>query len=167
MTFYGTRLNGIKNDAPREQKSIQYVNNRLGQLVGKLYVEKYFPESHLQSMKDLVGYVRMAFLERLEKLDWLDENSRKEAIDKLNAVTVRIGHPEVWRDYSSLKFDAKNPVSNEHLIAKANWDYERSLLNKKFTSNEWYQMPQTVDATSSKLYNSVEFPRRHSTAYLL
>lgn len=156
--FYGTRLSGIKSDARREQKSMQYVNNRLGQLVGKLYVEKYFPESHLKSIKDLVGYVRRAFLERLEKLDWLDEKSRKEAIDKLNAVTVRIGYPEVWRDYSSLKFDAKNPVFNEQLIAKANWDYERSLLDKKFTSNEWYQMPQTVDATSSKLYNSIEFP---------
>ena len=156
--FYGTRLSGIKSDAPREQKSIQYVNNRLGQLVGKLYVEKYFPESHLKSMKDLVGYVRRAFHERLKKLDWLDEKSRKEAIDKLNAVTVRIGYPDVWRDYSSLNFDTKNPVSNEQLIAKANWEYERSLLNKKFTSNEWYQMPQTVDATSSKLYNSIEFP---------
>jgi len=156
--FYGTRLNGIKSDAPREQKSIQYVNSRLGQLVGKLYVEKYFPESHLKNIKDLVGYVRSAFLQRLEKLDWLDEKSRKEAIDKLNAVTVRVGYPDVWRDYSSLKFDAQNPVFNEQLIAKANWDYERSLLNKKFTSNEWYQVPQTVDATSSKLYNSIEFP---------
>jgi putative endopeptidase len=156
--FYGSRLNGIKSDASREQRSIQYVNNRLGQLVGRLYVQKYFPESHLQSIKDLVGYVRKAFSERLEKLDWLDEKSRKEAIDKLNAVTVRIGYPDVWRDYSSLAFDAKKPVSNEQLIAKANWDYERSLLNKKFTSNEWYQVPQTVDATSSKLYNSIEFP---------
>lgn len=156
--FYGTRVSGIKSDAPREQKSIQYVNNRLGQLVGKLYVEEYFPESHLRSIKDLVGYIHRAFLERLEKLEWLDEKSRQEAIDKLNAVTVRIGYPDVWRDYSSLMFDPKNPVSNEQLIAKANWDYERSLLNKKFTSNEWYQVPQTVDATSSKLYNSIEFP---------
>nr|WP_314492214.1 M13 family metallopeptidase [uncultured Chryseobacterium sp.] len=158
FNFYGTQLSGIPTDVPREQKSIQYVNNRLGQLVGKLYVERYFPESHLKSMEDLVGYVRRAFLERLEKLDWLDNQSRKEAIDKLNAVTVRIGHPDVWRDYSSLKFDAKNPVANEQMIAKANWDYERSLLYKKFTSKEWYQMPQTVDATSSKLYNSIEFP---------
>ncbi|WP_317047509.1 M13 family metallopeptidase [Chryseobacterium viscerum] len=143
---------------PREQKSIQYVNNRLGQLVGKLYVEKYFPESQLKRIQDLVGYVRIAFSERLKKLDWLDEKSRKEAIEKLNAVTVRIGYPEVWRDYSSLKFDVKNPISNEQLIARSNWDYERSLLDKKFTSKEWYQMPQTVDATSSKLYNSIEFP---------
>lgn len=158
FNFYGTQLSGIRTDTPRNQKSIQYVNSRLGQLVGKLYIEKYFPESHLKSIKDLVGYVRRAFSERLEKLDWMDDQSRKEAIDKLNAVTVRIGYPEVWRDYSSLKFDAKNPVANEQLIAKANWDYERSLLDKKFTSKEWYQMPQTVDATSSKLYNSIEFP---------
>lgn len=158
FNFYGTQLSGIRADTPRDQKSIQYVNSRLGQLVGKLYVEKYFPKSHLKSMEDLVGYVRRAFSERLEKLDWMDDQSRKEAIDKLNAVTVRIAYPEVWRDYSSLKFDSKNPIANEQMIAKANWDYERSLLDKKFTSKEWYQMPQTVDATSSKLYNSVEFP---------
>ncbi|MBD3903327.1 M13 family metallopeptidase [Chryseobacterium sp. Ch-15] len=158
FNFYGTQLSGIQADVPREQKSIQYVNSRLGQLVGKLYVEKYFPESHLKSMEDLVGYIRRAFLERLEKLDWLDDQSRKEAIDKLNAVTVRIGYPEIWRDYSSLKFDSKNPIANEQMIAKINWDHERSLLDKKFTSKEWYQMPQTVDATSSKLYNSIEFP---------
>ncbi|VFA44110.1 Peptidase family M13 [Chryseobacterium indologenes] len=64
---------------------------------------------------------------RLEKLDWLDEKSIKEAINKLNAVTVRIGYPDVWRDYSSLKFDAKNPITNEQLIARANWGYQRSL----------------------------------------
>lgn len=149
--FYGTQLGGIPTDVPREQKSIQYLNNRLGQLVGQLYVEIYFPESYLKSIQDLVGYVRRAFSERLEKLDWMDEKSRKEAIEKLNAVTIRSGYPDVWRDYSSLKFDAKNPIANEQLIAKANWDFERSLLDKKFTSKEWYQMPQTVDATSSKL----------------
>ncbi|WP_288438179.1 M13 family metallopeptidase [uncultured Chryseobacterium sp.] len=158
FNFYGTQLSGIRTDTPRDQKSIQYVNSRLGQLVGKLYVEKYFPESNRQSIENLVGYIRRAFSERLEKLDWLDEKSRKEAVAKLNAVTVRIGYPEVWRDYSLLNFDAKNPIVNEQMIAKANWDYERSLLDKKFTSKEWYQIPQTVDATSSKLYNSIEFP---------
>ncbi|MDF2553531.1 MAG: peptidase [Chryseobacterium sp.] len=156
--FYGTKLSGINSDVPREQKSIQYVNNRLGQLIGKLYVEKYFPSEYLEKIKDLVEYIRKAFAIRIEKLDWLDESSRKEAIAKLEAVTVRIGYPEVWRDYSSLRFDIKNPVANEQLIAKANWDYERSLLEKPFSSKDWYQIPQTVDATSSKLYNSIEFP---------
>ena len=90
-------------------------------------------------------------------IGWM-KKSRKEAIEKLDAVTIRIGYPIVWRDYSLLKFNAENPIANEQLIAKANWDFERSLLDKKFTSKEWYQMPQTVDATSSKLYNSIEFP---------
>ncbi len=158
FNFYGTRLSGIANDVSREQKSVQYVNNRLSQLMGKLYVEKYFPAEYLEKIKDLVEYIRRAFAIRIEKQDWLDESSRKEAITKLEAVTVRIGYPEVWRDYSSLRFDSKNPVANEQLIAKANWDYERSLLDRAFSSKDWYQVPQTVDATSSKLYNSIEFP---------
>lgn len=156
--FYGTKLSGMSSDVPREQKSIQYVNNRLGQLIGKLYVEKYFPAEYLEKIKDLVGYIRKAFAIRIEKLDWLDDSTRKEAMTKLETVTVRIGYPEVWRDYSSLRFDIKNPVANEQLIAQANWDYERSLLDKAFSSKDWYQVPQTVDATSSKLYNSIEFP---------
>lgn len=156
--FYYTTLNGISKDTPREQKSILYVNNRVGQIVGKLYVEQYFPAETLKSTEDLVKYIRKAFAIRLEKLDWLDESSRKEAKTKLDEVTVRIGYPKNWRDYSSIHFDAKNPIGNEHIIAKANWDYDRSLLQKVFTSNDWYQVPQTVDATSSKLYNSIEFP---------
>lgn len=156
--FYSTTLSGVSKDIPREQKSIRYINNRVGQIVGKLYVERYFPAETLKSIEDLVGYIRKAFAIRLEKLEWLDESSRKEAKAKLDAVTVRIGYPEVWRDYSSIRFDAKDPVGNEQRIAKANWDYERSLLQKVFTSKDWYQVPQTVDATSSKLYNSIEFP---------
>ena len=156
--FYSTALNGVAKDVSREQRSILYVNNRLAQIVGKLYVEQYFPAETRKSIEDLVKYIRKAFAIRLEKLDWLDDSSRKEAKAKLDAVTVRIGFPEHWRDYSSIIFDAKDPVGNEQLIAKANWDYERSLLQKVFTSKEWYQVPQTVDATSSKLYNSIEFP---------
>ncbi|WP_157676732.1 M13 family metallopeptidase [Chryseobacterium sp. T16E-39] len=156
--FYSTVLSGISKDIPREQKSIRYVNNRVGQLVGRLYVEKYFPVETLESIEDLVGYIRKAFATRLEKLEWLDESSRNEAKAKLDAVTVRIGYPETWRDYSSIRFNAKDPVGNEQIIAKANWDYERSLLQRVFTSKDWYQVPQTVDATSSKLYNSIEFP---------
>ncbi|MGY0039294.1 M13 family metallopeptidase [Pedobacter sp. NJ-S-72] len=156
--FYSAKLNGVTDDISREQKSIRYVNNRLGQVVGKLYVEKYFPSEYVKEIKDLVGYMRQAFANRLKNLDWLDDSSRKEAQLKLDAGTVRIGYPEVWRDYSSLKFDIKNPIGNEQLIAKANWDYERSLLQRAFTSKDWYQVPQTVDATSSKLYNSIEFP---------
>jgi putative endopeptidase len=106
----------------------------------------------------LVGYVLSAFKSRLETLDWLDESSRNEAIVKLNAVTVRIGYPDNWRDYSSIDFKKDDPIGNERLIARVNWDYERSLLERVYTSKEWYQVPQTVDATSSKLYNSIEFP---------
>jgi len=156
--FYSTTLNGIANDIPREKKSISYVNNRLDKAIGKLYVERYFSIEYLDCIEDIVSYIRKAFALRLEKLDWLDDNSRMEAKAKLDAVTVRIGYPAVWRDYSSLKFDDKNPIGNERLIAIANWEYERSLLKKVYTSKDWYQVPQTVDATSSKLYNSIEFP---------
>ncbi|KFF09788.1 hypothetical protein IW15_22290 [Chryseobacterium soli] len=156
--FYSAKLGGVTDDIPREQKSIRYVNNRLGEVVGKLYVERYFPSEYIKEIKDLVDYIRQAFAVRLKNLDWLDDSSRKEAQAKLDAVTVRIGYPEVWRDYSSIKFDSKNPIRNEQLIAKASWDYERSLLQRAFTSKDWYQVPQTVDATSSKLYNSIEFP---------
>ncbi|WP_316739916.1 M13 family metallopeptidase, partial [Pedobacter aquatilis] len=156
--FYSTTLNGIQKDTPRDKKAVLYVNSRLGQLVGKLYVERYFNNDYLKHIKELVTYVRSAFRSRLETLDWLDESSRSEAIAKLNAVTVRIGYPDNWRDYSTINFKKNSPIGNERLIARANWDYERSLLRKVYTSKEWYQVPQTVDATSSKLYNSIEFP---------
>jgi len=156
--FYSTTLNGIKTDISRAQRSILYVNNRIGQLLGKLYVARYFPNDHKQHIQKMVDYVSKAFESRLDTLHWLDDSSRYEAINKLKAVTVRIGYPDQWRDYSTIHFDQKDPIANERLIAWANWDYECSLLSKKYTSREWYQVPQTVDATSSKLYNSIEFP---------
>jgi putative endopeptidase len=156
--FYSTTINGIVKDTPRAQKAVLYVNNRVGQLVGKLYVDRYFNNECLKRTQELVGYVRNAFKERLETLNWLDESSRTEALAKLDAVTVRIGFPDHWRDYSTVTFKKGDPISNERLVARANWDYERTLLKKVYTSNEWYQVPQTVDATSSKLYNSIEFP---------
>ncbi|WP_316797372.1 M13 family metallopeptidase [Pedobacter agri] len=156
--FYSTTLNGISKDTDRDKKAVLYVNNRLGQLVGKLYVERYFNNDYLKRIQELMGYVRSAFRLRMESLDWLDESSRREAIDKLNSVTVRIGYPDKWPDYSTINFKKDDPIDNERLIAQVNWDYERSLLKKVFTSKEWYQVPQTVDATSSKLYNSIEFP---------
>lgn len=156
--FYSATLNGIKKDISREQKSILYVNNRLGQLIGKMYVENYFKEDYRDRIQKMVAYVSRAFESRLDTLQWLDDASRSEAIAKLKAVTVRIGYPDQWRDYSTVHFSKSDPIGNERNIAWANWDYERSLLYKKYTSREWYQVPQTVDATSSKLYNSIEFP---------
>lgn len=156
--FYSATLNGIKKDIPREQKSILYVNNRLGQLIGKMYVENYFKEDYKDRIQKMVTYVSRAFEARLDTLQWLDSASRAEAIAKLKAVTVRIGYPDQWRDYSTVHFSKSDPIGNERNVAWANWDYERSLLYKKYTSKEWYQVPQTVDATSSKLYNSIEFP---------
>ncbi|MFD2287807.1 M13 family peptidase [Pedobacter petrophilus] len=156
--FYSRTLNGISKDIPREQKAVLYVNSRIGQLVGKLYVERYFSNEYKKSTQKMVEYVHKAFKSRLEKLDWLDESSRSEAIAKLNAVTFRIGYPDTWRDYSTIRFNEEDPIANERIIARVNWDYERSLLGRVYTSKEWYQVPQTVDATSSKLYNSIEFP---------
>lgn len=135
-----------------------YVNNLIGQWVGKLYVEQYFPVEYVEKINELIIYIRQAFALRIEKLDWLDDTCKKEALAKLDAVTVRIAYPDVWRDYSSLYFNINDPIGNERIIAKANWDYERSLLQKVYSSKDWYQVPQTVDATSSKLYNSIEFP---------
>jgi endothelin-converting enzyme/putative endopeptidase len=148
----------VKEDRPREQQAIAYVNDRLSGLVGKLYVQQYFPPEYLQQITVLVDYLRRAFAERLAKSDWLDEPTRKQAQTKLDALTVRIGYPKVWRDYSGIALDAKDPVGNERRISNADWAYSRSLLHKVFTSNEWFQSPQTVDASSSKLYNSIEFP---------
>jgi putative endopeptidase len=158
FSFYSTTLNGVKEDRPREQQAIAYVNARLSKLIGRLYVERYFPPEYLQQITILVDYLRRAFAERLAKSDWLDDPTRKQAQAKLDALTVRIGYPKVWRDYSGIVLDAKDPIGNERRISKANWIHARSLLDKPFTSNEWNQAPQTVDASSSKQYNAIEFP---------
>jgi len=158
FNFFSGTLQGIKNQRPRHDLAIDYVNSRMGDAVGHLYVERYFSEASLAKIRVLVATLQAAFAERLERADWLDAPTRQQAQHKLNALTVRLGYPNHWRSYTGVMIKADDPVGNQDRLTAADWEQTRAGLVKAISAADWFQSPQTIDATSSKFFNSIEFP---------
>jgi len=158
FAFFSGTLQGVKTQRPRQDLAVDYVNLRMGDAIGHLYVERYFSEASRAKISELVADLRAAFAERLEQADWLDAETRLQAQRKLNALTVRLGYPSDWRDYTGVSLQANDPVRNQDRLAEADWEHAREGLTKGISAADWFQSPQTIDATSSKFFNSIEFP---------
>jgi putative endopeptidase len=156
--FYERRLKGAKDQRPRELRALQFVNSSLGELVGKLYVERHFPAESLARASELFDYLRRAFAERLAEVDWMDDKTRAEARAKLAAFRFKIGHPKVWRDYSTISIKRDDLVGSARRIREADWSRQRLRLSQPDRDLAWYQTPQTVDASFSVLLNAIELP---------
>ncbi|SIN70146.1 endothelin-converting enzyme/putative endopeptidase [Singulisphaera sp. GP187] len=158
--FYERRLRGAKDQRPRELRALQFVNSSLGELVGKLYVERYFPQESLARASELFDYLRRAFAERLAEVDWMDDKTRAEAQAKLAAFRFKIGYPKVWRDYSTISIKRDDLVGSARRIREADWSRQRSRLSQRDRNldSSWYQTPQTIDASFSVLLNAIELP---------
>lgn len=156
--FYGKKLRGIQEDKPRWKKGIELVNSSLGMLVGKKYVEKYFPPEAKERMKELVENLRKAYAERIMKLDWMGEETKKQALEKLQAFNPKIGYPDKWKDYSGLVISRNDLVQNLKNIAAFEYEYNINKLGKPIDKTEWFMNPQTVNAYYSSTMNEVVFP---------
>ncbi len=156
--FYGRRLSGIAEQRPLEARGIQFANRRLGQLVGKLYVERTVSPAARAPMVELTGYLKTAFAERLGKIDWMDAPTKAEAEAKLAAFAFKVAYPESWRDYSALDISRGDLIGNAARIATSDWEDAKINLTRPAGRESWYQTPQTVDATYSVLLNAIELP---------
>jgi endothelin-converting enzyme/putative endopeptidase len=156
--FYGKRLSGQKEQSPRDQRAISFANSRMAQVVGRLYVERYFSQETLTRAVELFDYLRRAFGERLATVDWMDEQTRAEAQSKLAAFKFKIGYPRKWRDYSHVSIRQDDLMGNARRLQKADWSYARSMLKGRNKKEVWYQSPQVVDASFGVLFNAVELP---------
>jgi len=155
--FYGKRLSGQKEQGSRDRQAVAFASGRMAQVVGKLYVERYFPAENRKRATELFEYLRRAFRESLAAATWMDEKTRAEAQSKLNAFRFKIGYPSKWRDYSHISIRQGDLVGNARRLLEADWSYTRSLLNGR-EREVWYESPQVVDASFSVLFNSVELP---------
>lgn len=156
--FYGRRLNGTEEQRPRELRAVQYVNGQLGELIGQVYVDEYFPPDYRDQMTELVEYLRRAFADRLETLEWMDDETRAEAFDKLEAFIPKIGYPTQWRDYSTIDVEPGQLIANSHAVRDWNHTDSRSRLGGPIRQWEWFMSPQTVNAYYSSQRNEIVFP---------
>jgi len=151
-------LNGQQTERPRWKLGITNVNNMVGEAVGKLYVEKYFPSEAKAKMQQLVDNVIATLDSNLDELEWMTPETRAMAREKLSKFNAKIGYPDQWKDYTGLEIVAGDHMGNvKRTIA---WDHQRTVdkLDTEVDRNEWFMTPQTVNAYYSPTKNEIVFP---------
>ncbi|NUQ19159.1 MAG: M13 family metallopeptidase [Sphingomonas sp.] len=158
FAFYSKELNGVQQQRERWKRGVAAVNGALGEGVGQIYVKTHFPASSEAQMKELIGNLEDAYRERISSNQWMDEATRKAALEKLAAFEPRIGHPVKYIDYSSMKIVKGNPLANA--MAAADFDYKLQLKRypKPVDRTLWGMYPQTINAYYNPLANQITFP---------
>ena len=158
--FHNRIMTGAQEPQPRWKRSVNAVNGVLGEAVGQLYVEKYFPAANKARMEQLVKNLQIALGQRIDAQDWMSPATKKAAHEKLDAFYVKIGYPDQWRDYSKMDIDPqKSLYDNMKEVAKwAHADMVSRKWKKPVDRNEWYMTPQTVNAYYNPTTNEICFP---------
>lgn len=156
--FYGRFLSGKQENQPRWKRVLRFADAAMGEAIGQMYVDKYFPEEAKIRMQKLVSNLKLALGERIMALEWMSEGTKSEAMAKLEKINVKIGYPDVWRDYSGLDISADSFFINVINSSRFNYNYHISKIGKPVDPNEWGMTPQTVNAYYSPSRNEIVFP---------
>lgn len=156
--FYGKVMSGKQEQQPRWKRSLNTVNGALGEAVGEMYVEKYFPASSKEKMLTLVGNLQTALSERINGLEWMSDTTKAKAQEKLAAFTVKIGYPDKWRDYSGLEIKDDSYWANVRRSNIFDMAYQLADVDKPVDKSRWHMNPQTVNAYYNPTTNDICFP---------
>ena len=158
FSFYSTTLRGTKEMKPRWKRALSKSNRTVGEQIGKLYVEEHFPEESKQKVLELIGNINKVFKERVQKLDWMSEETKVKAMEKLGKFTYKIGYPDKWEDYSSVDIKANSLAQN---VMNMNYfEYKKNVnrIGKPIDKDEWGMNPQTINAYYNPTMNEIVFP---------
>ena len=156
--FYGKTLSGKQTNQPRWKRAVSTVNGVLGEAVGQMYVEKYFPAAAKERMVQLVKNLQTALGERIRNLEWMGDSTKIKAIEKLNSFYVKVGYPDMWRDYTGLNIEKDSYWANVKRATEFELDYMLSKAGKPVDRDEWGMTPQTVNAYYNPTTNEICFP---------
>ena len=158
--FYDKVMSGSLQQTPRWKRAVKLCSNCLGEAVGQLYVEKYFPASHKERMQKLVDNLKEALRERIMAQTWMSDSTKATAIEKLGTYYVKIGYPDKWRNYSHLDITADKSLWTNIMVIRTNeFDYMiEKHINKPVDRDEWLMTPQTVNAYYNPGTNEICFP---------
>jgi len=156
--FYGTVLSGATEQRDRWKRGVQFVESVAGEAVGAEYVARHFPPSHKAHMDSLVATLVEAYGQAIRELEWMSDDTKVRALDKLAQFTPKIGYPDKWRDYSGLAASADDLVGNMHAASAFEEDWEWAKIGKPVDRTEWLMTPQTVNAYYLPVANEIVFP---------
>nr|WP_228518494.1 M13 family metallopeptidase [Gluconobacter sp. R75828] len=156
--FNSHTLSGVAQQSPRWKRAVRVTNGALGWALGREYVARYFPPSAQAQITDLVQKVKASFHERLEHNSWMDEPTRKAALNKLDHFAIQVGYPKKWWDYSKLEIRKGDVYGNAVRGVAFNWQHDLDKLDKPVDRDEWGMTPQTVNAYNDPTMNEIVFP---------
>jgi predicted metalloendopeptidase len=156
--FYGKALNGTPELRPRWQRGVDFTNEALGEVVGKLYVERYFPAETKAKVQAMVGNLVKAFGKRIDSLAWMSPETKVKAKQKLETLKVGVGYPDRWQDDSGLEIVKGEPLGNQQRAEVFEYRRQLSKLHQPIDQGEWWMTPQTVNAVNLPLQNALNFP---------
>lgn len=160
--FYAKDLRGAKKQRARNERALANVNGAVGEALGKLYVDAKFPPEAKKKAEEMIDNVLLGFEKRINGLEWMSEETKKKAIDKLNKLTVKIGYPDEWKDYATLDIkgikEGGTYFDNSVNVAKWNFYENISKIGKEVDRSEWGMSPQTVNAYFNPVNNEIVFP---------
>ena len=156
--FYGKTLSGQQQIKPRWKRAVGTVNGVLGEAVGQMYVEKYFPAAAKERMTALVANLQSALGERIKNLTWMSEETKAKALEKLSTIYVKVGYPNKWRDYSGLEIKDDSYWGNIMRSNEFDYNYMIADAGKPVDRDRWFMTPQTVNAYYNPTTNEICFP---------
>jgi putative endopeptidase len=160
--FYSKTLSGATKQRPKSERALQIVNGNIGEALGKLYVDKKFPAEAKQKASNMIKNVILAYRSRINNLTWMSADTKAKAQEKLNKLTIKIGYPDKWKDYSALTIKSPEEggtfLQNGMNISKWRTEKDIAKLDKPVDKTEWGMSPQTVNAYYNPAYNEIVFP---------
>ena len=160
--FYSQELRGAQEQLPMNERALSAIDRSLGEALGKLYVAEKFPAEAKKTAEEMIANVIRAYETRINNLDWMDSETKQKAIEKLNGITVKVGYPDKWEDYSELEVKAPTQggsyYENSQLVRK--WAFKKNIakLGEPVDRTEWGMSPQTVNAYYNPRNNEIVFP---------
>ena len=158
FSFYGKVLSGQQEQRPRWKRMLDSQEAAMGMVLGRIFVREYFPEAAKKRYANLVEAIRSAYRERIQRLDWMSDATKAKALQKLNAMTVKVGYPDKWKDYSALVVSTNSYCENMMNAARWRFDDMLSKFGKPVDRTEWEMTPQTYNAYYKAENNEIVLP---------
>src|SRR6478735_8911719 len=158
FAFNGTQLTGAEQQRPREKRALGAVNAGIGDALGKLYTERFFPASAKAAIEDMVKNIKAAFVTRIDAIQWMAPETKAEAKKKVETMEVGVGYPDTWRDYSSLEVKPGTAYANKQAAEKLRYAQQLAKIGKPLDKREWWMNAQLVNAVNLPGQNALNFP---------